>query len=376
MAGIYIHIPFCAQKCHYCDFYSLASTKHRDKVIHSIQNELELRNNFLINNRIETIYLGGGTPSLISVKELNKLILTIEENYECIPDAEITLEANPEDLTETYLLALSKSKVNRLSIGIQSLYDDLLYKMNRRHNAEDGLNAVKRAQKHGFHNISIDLIYGFEELTKEKWMESLSKIVELNVQHISAYHLSIEENTAFGFFKRKGKIKELDEELSAMQFNLLLDKLEKAGFVQYEISNFARNNLISKHNSNYWRQIPYLGVGPSAHSFDGKNRYWNKKGLQEYISSIASGSIPFVKEELSSTDKYNDYIITGLRTIWGIDEAYIKANFEQKHWQHFKKVVEKAMNSSLLLKKSTTYILSRKAQLISDAIMADLFYID
>jgi len=376
LAGIYIHIPFCAQKCHYCDFYSLASLKYRDKVIESIIKEIEFRKDFLGDAIVNTIYFGGGTPSILTISEIKTIIDQLYTNYSIAEDPEITLEANPEDLNSEFLRDLKCIGINRLSIGIQTTFDKYLEFMNRRHSAGQGLKSIREAKKAGFTNISIDLIYGIPGLTMDEWKQSIDEILQLGIQHISAYHLTIEEKTAFGVFKKRGKLKEIEEDSSFQQFELLIKKLNEKQFIHYEISNFARENFYSKHNSNYWKQVPYLGIGPSAHSFKKGIRTWNFSSIKPYIEALNENKLPFEQESLTKTDQYNDYVITTLRTIWGIDINYIEKEFGEEYLQHLLKNAEYYVNKDYLVMKEKKLTLTSQGKFISDAIISDLFYLN
>lgn len=374
MAGIYIHIPFCAQKCHYCDFYSIASKKYHGKFIESLVKEIRLRKSFLENETIETIYFGGGTPSLLTKKEIEDILNEIKKQYILTENPEITLEANPEDINLEYLKQIKEAGINRLSIGIQSFFDEHLLQMNRRHAAKKSIEAVAMAKTQGFGNISIDLIYGLPNMTLEQWEKNLEQAVKLDIQHISAYHLTIEEKTAFAFMKKKGRIKEIEEDLSLLQFDLLVKKLKEGGFDQYEISNFAKNNKISIHNSNYWKKKAYLGFGPSAHSFKNETRSWNKRGIINYIEAINKNTIPQEQEELSKVDQYNEYIITALRTKWGVNISYIKT-FDKNLRNYFLKNIQNHIKNGHIKSENGIYTLTEKGIFISDAIQEDLFYV-
>ena len=346
MAGIYIHIPFCKQKCTYCDFhFSTSYQSYYDSMIACLQKELIARKDELENQVIETIYFGGGTPSLLNVAELEKLIQTVNEEYNCAENLECTLEANPDDITLQEVEAWKSAGINRLSIGIQSFDPEDLLWMNRAHSADEGLNCIRLAQQAGIENISLDLIYGLPNMANDRWMKQINQAIELNVTHISAYCLTVEEKTALHQLVKKKQIQPASNEQQSEQFDLLISTLKNAGFEHYEISNFAKPGFISKHNSNYWKGIHYLGIGPSAHSFDGKARSWNIANNQQYIRLINASEIVFEKEILSLKDQFNELLLIGLRTSWGVDMTALQekltfseefkrnlSDFQSKDW--------------------------------------------
>lgn len=319
MAGIYIHIPFCKQACYYCDFHFSTSLTYKNELLQALMKEIVLQKNFLAGENIETIYFGGGTPSLLNGDEINAIIGTITSKYTVSPDAEITLEANPDDLGIEKLKALRQTPVNRFSIGIQSFFDDDLAWMNRVHRASEAETSVKRAQDTGFENITVDLIYGYPLLTGEKWKANIDKVFDLQVPHISAYSMTVEPRTALASFIKNKKQQPMDEEQSAKQFVQLMEATQLQGFEHYEISNFCKPGHYSRHNTNYWKGVKYLGIGPSAHSFNGETRQWNIANNAKYIQSIDTGVIPAENEVLTETNRLNEYIMTSLRTMWGLD---------------------------------------------------------
>ncbi len=328
MAGIYIHIPFCKHKCNYCDFYSSVKIAEKDNFIKALLTEFDLRKNEIISPEISSIYFGGGTPTILSSNDINLIINTINSHFSFDKDIEITLEANPEDLTTEYISGLKETPVNRISLGIQSFNNDDLVFLNRLHPVKQTKESILNLQKAGFQNISIDLIYGFPGLTKKKWKANLQEFIDLKLPHLSAYHLTYEEKTVLGHQLKTNKIKPLSEEESLLHYNLLCKILAKNGYSHYEISNFALPGCESKHNKSYWESIPYLGLGPAAHSYGGESRQWNHPNLYHYIKHLNNNSLPpHDIEVLSEKDKYNDYIITRMRTISGIDLDYIRANF-------------------------------------------------
>jgi oxygen-independent coproporphyrinogen-3 oxidase len=345
MAGIYIHIPFCRKRCHYCDFFKSTDLTQKARLLAGLKNELESRAPELNSEEINTIYLGGGTPSVLLIDELKDLLNTIRQNYKVSGDAEITMEANPDDLSQAILSAIRGIGFNRLSMGIQSFAESDLKLMNRRHGVMQAIQSVKWAKKAGFSNISIDLIYGLPNQTLEEWERNVGIAVELDVQHISAYNLTYHEGTVFYDQLKKGILKELPDELSLQQFEVLIRILKEAGFEHYEISNFCKPGLYSQHNSSYWKSKKYLGIGPSAHSFDINSRRWNVSSIAKYLQGLENNEPYFETEILSEQDRYNDYIITGLRTIWGISEEFIKTEFSAQYFIHFQKVSKKYVQS-------------------------------
>lgn len=326
MAGIYIHIPFCKQACYYCNFHFSTSLKLRDEMLRSINVEIELQKNY-INEPIETIYFGGGTPSIISVNEIDKILQSVYSAFSVIEKPEITLEANPDDLNGKKLRELHDIGINRLSIGVQSFNSEILTFLHRIHDGNTAVKCIDNARKYGFKNISADLIYNIVEDRHTSIKKDMEMLTQLQPEHISAYNLTIEPKTVFGNWKNKGRINEVNEEYAAEQFDLVINFLEEHGYQQYEISNFARDSHYSTHNTNYWRQKNYLGVGPAAHSFDGESRQFNVANNSIYIKSISSGVIPCEKEMLDHKTLANETIMTGLRTIWGCNLQELKNKY-------------------------------------------------
>ena len=335
MAGIYLHIPFCRKRCHYCDFFKTTDLSQKTRLLAGLKKELESRASELDSEIINTIYLGGGTPSVLLIDEQSDLLKTIRQNYSVSDDAEVTMEANPDDLSQAILSALREIGYNRLSMGVQSFSEADLKLMNRRHGVMQAVQSVKWARNAGFKNISIDLIYGLPNQTMEEWERNVRIAVELDVQHISAYNLTYHEGTVFYDQLKKGILHELPDELSLQQFELLIRILKEAGFEHYEISNFCKPGLYSQHNSSYWKNKKYLGIGPSAHSFDLVSRRWNVSSIEKYLHGIENNQSYSEAEILTEQDRYNDYIITGLRTIWGISETWIKTEFSEPYFIHF-----------------------------------------
>lgn len=374
MSGIYIHIPFCKQACHYCDFHFSTSLKNKEALVKSIIIEMDNRINYLPDKTIETIYFGGGTPSLLSEKETFQILEKVYKQYKVSNDVEITLECNPDDLSDEKLKELKRLEINRLSIGLQSFDDEELIWMNRAHNANQSESSVKRAQDRGFENITIDLIYGSKFSNISNWKKTLDKVIDLQVPHISSYNLTIEEKTKLGHdFKVKKEVA-IDDEKSSELFLEMIDRLEKHNFIHYEISNFAKEGFFSKHNSNYWKGEHYLGLGPSAHSFDGKSRQWNIANNNLYIKYLQEKSESyFEKEILTETERYNEYILTSLRTIWGLDLNYLKTNFNSDFVKDFNSKISEYIKQETIVAKGTTYTLTEKGKLLADKIASELF---
>jgi oxygen-independent coproporphyrinogen-3 oxidase len=376
MAGIYIHIPFCRKRCYYCDFFKSTDLSQKTRLLEGMKRELVSRSHELETDEINTIYLGGGTPSVLKIGELKDLLEIIRQNYTVSPDAEITMEANPDDLTEGNLAALRTIGFNRLSMGIQSFADQDLKLMNRRHTASQAIQCVKWAKKAGFLNLSIDLIYGLPNQSLGEWEHNVRMAVELDVQHISAYNLTYHEGTVFYEQLKKGILKELPDELSLQQFELLIRILKEAGFEHYEISNFCKPGFYSQHNSSYWKSKKYLGIGPSAHSYDLQTRRWNVSSVSKYIQGVENDELYSETELLSEQDRYNDFIITGLRTMWGISEDSIQTGFPVKYLHHFQKSREKYLQSGHLTQIDETIRLSSDGLFISDRIMTDFMLVE
>lgn len=373
MAGIYIHIPFCKQACNYCDFHFSTSLKNKENFLKALSGEIVLRKEYLKGESISTVYFGGGTPSMLTQEELLRIFDTLHANFKINDDAEITLEANPDDLTEQKITELKNTPVNRFSIGIQSFYDDDLKLMNRAHNSLEALHAVQFAQDQGFENISIDLIYGIPGLSEHKWRNNLQIAFALNVKHISAYCLTVEPKTALAHAVSTGAIKDVDEQQSVEQFEIMLEGMKTNDFIQYEISNFCKDGFYSRHNSNYWLKEKYLGLGPSAHSYDGVSRQWNVSNNALYINALEKDELNFEREELTTIQRFNEYVLTSLRTIWGTDLQYIGEHFGEASAAQGLKVAEKYIGSADLQYEENKLILTDKGKLIADRIASDLF---
>ncbi|MGV0980152.1 radical SAM family heme chaperone HemW [Empedobacter falsenii] len=375
MAGIYIHIPFCKQKCSYCDFHFSTNLQHKSNLIQAINKELEIRKDE-ISAPLETIYFGGGTPSILSEIELESIFETIYKNYSTKNLKEITLEANPDDLNKEKLNFLKSTPINRFSIGVQSFFEEDLKLMNRAHNAQEAETSIKLAQDFGFENITIDLIYGSTTTTNEMWKQNLQKAIELNVPHISSYALTVEEKTILDHQIKKGITKPVDEDRQNEQFQLLVDTLTSNDFIQYEISNFGKEDYFSLHNSNYWKGIQYLGIGPSAHSYNGKTRAWNIANNSKYIQTINENKLPQEIEVLNEVEQFNEMIMIGLRTIYGIDLNRINSEFSQPLVNSFYQELNQLINENLVEKKENKIILKPEAKFFADGIASRLFYID
>ena len=374
MAGIYIHIPFCKQACYYCDFHFSTNLAKKDAMILALERELLLRKKEFNNEQIETIYFGGGTPSALQTNEIEHLVEAVSRNYKVIKTPEITLEANPDDLSVSKINELSDSSINRLSIGVQSFFDQDLKLMNRAHNANEAARCLSEAKKH-FDNISIDLIYGIPGLTDVRWEENIEMALSYNLPHISSYALTVEPKTALKAFIDKGIIPDVDDEITQQQFYILLNKLETEGFVNYEISNFGKKGYFSKNNTSYWQGKKYLGIGPSAHSYDGAKRGWNIRNNSKYIKSINQEILPLEEETLTITDRYNEYVMTGLRTIWGISLMKIQTEFGNSYYKYLLKQSDKYIQEGLLFADRDILCVTKKGKFLCDGIASDLFMI-
>jgi len=374
MAGIYLHIPFCKQACHYCDFHFSTSLKTKEQFLHALAKEMILRKNELENKKIETIYFGGGTPSILDTDEIKKIIEVIFNTYSVTPNAEITLEANPDDLTAKKLTELKQTVINRFSIGVQSFFqDDLLY-MNRAHNAQEAERAIKTAQDTGFENITIDLIYGTPTLTNEKWVKNLQKAIEFKVPHISSYALTVEEKTPLKALIQSKKLANTDENKIADQFMVLTETLTKNNFEHYEISNFAQEGFQSKHNSSYWSGKPYIGFGPSAHSYNGTNkRRWNIANNILYSNNITEGKVFYEEENLSDVDRFNEFVMTRIRLKEGIGLNIINEVFGSDFKNHILNEIS-AWDPVWYAVHNNFLSLSNEGKIISDRLASQLFY--
>lgn len=373
MAGIYLHIPFCKQACHYCDFHFSTNTSRMSEMVNALESEITHRKGYLHNEKVETIYFGGGTPSLLHAKEINRLLSTINREFTVSPNAEVTLEANPDDLDLQILTDIAAAGVNRLSIGVQSFDDNVLKFLNRAHNGRSAVQAVRDARAAGFRNISIDLIYAITNQTEYEWKETLREALALSPEHISSYCLTIEERTVFGNWLKKGRIQSTPDEHAAAHFEILIEELKGAGFEQYEVSNFARPGFQSKHNSSYWKNQIYLGVGPSAHSFNGMTRQFNVANNHEYLKKLASGEPHYEVEQLSREDQINEHLLTGLRTIWGCNLAYLKNTFGYDLMAHQEQRILALITNGLAEQHGDVVRLTQKGFFVADKISSDLF---
>lgn len=374
MSGIYIHIPFCKQACHYCDFHFSTSLKKKDEMVLALAKEIELRKNEC-DEVVETIYFGGGTPSILSIFDIRFLIDEVYRNYKVIQNPEITIEANPDDLSNERIIELSKSKVNRLSIGIQSFFEDDLQLMNRAHNADEAKKCLEFATQY-FDNISIDLIYGMPNMSNEKWLQNIETALSFNVPHISSYALTVEPKTALKKLIQTGKIDQPKDEVAQEHFQILVDKLSENGFIHYELSNFGKENYFSKNNSAYWLGKKYIGIGPSAHSFNGTSRSWNVSNNSLYLKALAENKLPSETEILSKNDRYNEYIMTGLRTIWGISLNKVEKEFGTNFLEYLLKQSEKFIADDLLYLDEKILKATQKGKFLSDGIASDLFLLN
>ncbi|HEX3007765.1 MAG TPA: radical SAM family heme chaperone HemW [Bacteroidales bacterium] len=375
MSSIYIHIPYCKRVCYYCDFHFSVAMKNKDKLMNSLKQELLMRKDYLSGAPLQSIYFGGGTPSVLEIAEVADILNTIYALHKVSSDAEITFEANPDDLTKEYLTALRNLGINRLSIGVQSFHDKDLTWMNRRHNAADAERCIKLSQDCGFPNLNIDLIYGTPTLTSDLWQENLEKFASLDIPHLSAYHLTIEPKTVLGIWKKRGKLREITEDESLKEFNMLVDFTSAHGYEHYEISNFCKDGKYSRHNLNYWMQGTYLGAGPSAHSYDGKSRQWNIALNDSYIQKISQGLPYFEEEELSVSEQFNDYLLTHLRTRWGIQFDEVKTRFGEEYFRHLQKELSRYKDSGVLHIDSNGAALTTKGKLVADRVISELMWV-
>ena len=371
MAGIYIHIPFCKKICSYCDFYRIILPGDYSSFIDALLSEAEMRKSYIAGESVSTIYFGGGTPSVLSLKETGRILDRLSDLFEIENNCEITIELNPDDIDPSYLKGIKKLNFNRVSLGIQSWRDKDLLLLNRRHNAEQAGKALTDTFNAGFKNVTIDLIYGIPGMSSTDWIANLDKTFSFDIKHLSAYHLTIEPDTVFGKMKKKGTLTEIDEEESANQFNILIDKAEKAGFIQYEISNFGKEGYFSRHNTSYWKQINYLGLGPSAHSFNNYSRQWNVKNVTKYINSIRNNKPFYEGEELSIKTRFNEYIMTSLRTMWGIDLEFIEKAFEKEGYDYIINTAAKFKDYGLIKQENKNLILTNQGKMISDNIISE-----
>lgn len=375
MSSLYIHIPFCKQACHYCDFHFSTSIRKKGELVRMLCEEIKLRKEELPDKKLDTIYFGGGTPSLLSSEELNQIFNAINGNFEVRLNAEITLEANPDDLTLENLKTFRNAGINRLSIGVQSFFEEDLQLMNRAHNAAEALKSIQMA-KLFFENISIDLIYGIPGMSQERWKANIDTALGLGLPHFSCYALTIEPNTALKKMIDKGKVKPVDDEAARAHFDILTTRLHAEGFTHYEFSNYGRLGFFSENNTAYWFGKSYLGIGPSAHSYDGKNRKWNINNNALYIKAIAKGELPLEQEKLSLIDRYNEYVMTRLRTMWGIDINEIGEKFGANFREHLIFEASKEMKLGFLEQNEEIITVTQQGKFLSDGIASNLFFIN
>ena len=374
MAGIYVHIPFCKQSCYYCNFHFSTSDKKRGEVLNAIEHEIAQKAR-LSNEKISTIYFGGGTPSILDVKQINSIINKIYKEFKVEENAEITLEATPDDLKINKVIDLSKTKINRLSIGVQSFIDRELKAMNRAHDSKKAMKSLELSKKY-FDNISIDLIYGVPDSTLETWAYNLEVTMGFDVNHVSTYALTIEPKTALESFVRKLIVDMPKEGLIYKQYNLINEKLEPRGFINYEVCSFAKENFFSKNNSAYWLRKKYIGIGPSAHSFDGKSRSWNISNNKKYVEHINDGRSYHKIEELTTIDQYNEYVMTGFRTIWGVSTEFLETNFNLKFKHYFIEKIQKHIDQKNIILNDNVYTTTKKGRFLADGIASDLFLLN
>ncbi len=376
MAGIYIHIPFCKRRCIYCDFFSTTRSEKKTEYIHALCKELESRKDYLDGEEIETIYLGGGTPSQLSQEEFTEIFSYIYKVYSVSPNAEITLEANPDDLTPEYVSMLRQLPFNRISMGIQTFQEDTLKLLHRRHTSAQAVEAFRQCREAGFQNISIDLMYGLPGENLTTWKEDLRQAIALHPEHISAYHLIYEEGTVLWKLREAHQVEEADEDLSVNLFRTLIDELTQAGYRHYEISNFCLPGFHSRHNSSYWSEKKYLGCGPSAHSYNGTSRQWNVASLDKYIEGIHQGKPDYEIEELDLYTRYNDFVITRIRTRWGMPLSHLRSIYGKKLYDYCLRMAKPHLEQGLLEMKEDVLKLTKEGIFISDGIMSDLLWVE
>ncbi len=372
MAGIYIHVPFCKKICSYCDFYHVMAQSDNKQYINALNHEARLRRNYLGAQSVSTIYIGGGTPSVLQADEIKSILDNIVENFKIDKNPEVTIEVNPDDISDEFLEGLKKTMVNRISVGIQSWRDQDLSLMNRRHTASVAAMALEKIFDAAYENVTIDLMYGLPGMKTADWASNLDISFSYGIKHLSAYHLTIEAGTMLNKMRQKGMLTEIDEDESTSQFQVLIEKAEAAGFIQYEISNFSLPGFLSIHNSNYWKQVSYLGLGPSAHSFNGYSRQWNIRNVNKYIKAIESDSPLFDKEELDRKTRFNEYIMTSLRTMWGINLDYVEDVFDKEGYDYIRNLSGKFIDYGLMRQEKQTLVLTNQGKMISDNIISEL----
>lgn len=375
MSGIYIHIPFCKQACHYCDFHFSTSLKKKEEMVMALVKEIQMRKMELEKEQIETIYFGGGTPSILSLKEIQVLIDAVYENFNVTESPEITLEANPDDLDDDTIIQLANSPVNRLSIGIQSFFEEDLKLMNRAHNAMEAKRCLQTATQY-FDNISLDLIYGMPNMSNEKWLQNVQTALSFGVPHISSYALTVEPKTALKKLIEKKVVEAPKDEVAQEHFLVLIEELEKNGFIHYELSNFGKPTYFSKNNTAYWLGKKYIGIGPSAHSYNGKERSWNVANNALYLKAIQENNLPNEIEVLTKTDRYNEYIMTGLRTIWGVSLKRVEFEYGERYLLYLLEQSKKYIHSEHLQIEADVLTTTKKGKFLSDGIASDLFLLN
>ena len=377
MAGIYLHVPFCKGRCAYCDFFSSTNAEQKEAYVSALCRELEMRKEYAGGAPVHTVYLGGGTPSQLSLSQLDRLFSYIYKVHVVDESAEITLEANPDDLTEEYVRGIKESlPVNRISMGVQTFDDARLRLLYRRHTATQAIEAVERCQRWGFDNLSIDLIYGLPGEDLIAWESELRQAIALDVPHLSAYHLTYEEGTPLWQMKNRGEVTEADEELSAQMYTLLVERLAKAGYEHYEISNFCHPGMESRHNSSYWKGIPYIGCGAAAHSYDGHSRQWNVASILDYIKGVEEGKLSVEREELDLYTAYNDYMVTHMRTMWGVSLSEVRERFGEALLTYGIRAAQPYVKTGLLLREGDVLRLTEKGVFLSDGIISDLLWVE
>jgi oxygen-independent coproporphyrinogen III oxidase len=374
LAGIYLHIPFCRQACHYCNFHFSTSLRYRDEVVAALETEVALQHPFLNGETVDTIYFGGGTPSLLSIDECRRLMDAVRKNFTVAADAEVTLEANPDDIDGRNLAGWKEAGINRFSIGIQSFFEQELRWMNRAHNAEQARRCIEETLAAGFTNFSIDLIYGSPLLTDQMWEQNVARALEYRIPHLSCYALTVEEKTPLHRMIRMHKKQEPDADNQARQFLLLMQWLQAASYEHYEVSNFARPGFRSRHNSAYWQGKPYLGIGPSAHSYNGRQRFWNIANNAQYVRLIGEGSIPHEKEELTDTQRLNEYLMISLRTREGVDTDFVASAWGPDKAERVLKRSDRYIQNNLLIYNKPMLQLNNQGMLMADGIAAALFF--
>ena len=373
MAGIYIHIPFCKQACVYCNFHFSTSMKLKNDFLSALLKEIDIRKEYLQGESIETIYFGGGSPSILQLREIESILQRLRQNFSIHDSVEITLEANPDDIDKEKALQWRELGINRLSLGVQSFFDDDLKWMNRAHAAEQSLRSIEHVKNAGFSNLTIDLIYGTPTLTDEKWKQNVERCFQFDIPHLSCYALTVEPKTALDALIRKQEMHDIDADDQARQFDLLIEWTEANGYEHYEISNFSKPGMRSRHNTSYWQQKKYLGLGPSAHSFNGSSRQWNIANNSLYISSLQNGVASFELESLSPVQRINEYIMTSLRTTEGLDLEFVTREFGEKAVANIENHLPKHRANESLFKEGNSIRLTRKGKLFADGIAADLF---